>query len=358
MPSSVAAQASYLLFNFSASVGVIFVNKALFSTMHFKFTTLLTALHYVVTLGGLELLAACGVYEKRRSPTTPRMLVLALVVGTAPALNNLSLSLNNLGFYQVVKLLVTPVIVGLEYQLYGASMSARRALALGCVCLGVGAAVVNDLSISAGGLLASLCWVPVAALYKVLWSRVAKEEAWHTLALMRRVLPLSTAILLALMPLIDPPGLGEYRWTPRKGALLCLSGVAAFFVNWSGFLVMGGLSALSHTVLGQLKACLVILGGWLLFGQAYPAKATVGASVAVASMIGYTRLNLHEQRAAERHRGGVISAEDRRDAVHSGGTGLLLAGGSDGATDEDGGDDDGDDGGAVLPRTRDGAGRV
>ena len=37
---------------------------------------------------------------------------------------------------------------------------------------------------------------------------------------------------------------------------------------------MGGLSALSHTVLGQLKACLVILGGWLLFGQAYPAKAT------------------------------------------------------------------------------------
>ena len=96
-------------------------------------------------------------------------------------------------------------------------MSARRALALGCVCLGVGAAVVNDLSISAGGFLASLCWVPVAALYKVLWSRVAKEEAWHTLALMRRVLPLSTGILLALMPLIDPPGLGEYRWTPREG---------------------------------------------------------------------------------------------------------------------------------------------
>ena len=65
--------ATYLAFNFTASVGVIFVNKMLFATVKFKFTTLLTALHYVITLGGLELLAACGVYERRSSPTTPRM---------------------------------------------------------------------------------------------------------------------------------------------------------------------------------------------------------------------------------------------------------------------------------------------
>ncbi|KOO33249.1 hypothetical protein Ctob_010264 [Chrysochromulina tobinii] len=47
-------------------------------------------------------------YVKRSSPMTPRILLLSAVVGTAPALNNLSLSLNNLGFYQIVKLLVYP----------------------------------------------------------------------------------------------------------------------------------------------------------------------------------------------------------------------------------------------------------
>ena len=49
---------------------------------------------------------------------TPRLLLLSAVVGAAPALNNLSLSLNQLGFYQVVKLLVTPAIVALEAYLY------------------------------------------------------------------------------------------------------------------------------------------------------------------------------------------------------------------------------------------------
>ena len=82
----------------------------IFSSFRFQYTTFLTALHYIVTLCGLELLAACGAYTKVSSPLSLRLFVLSAVVGTAPALNNLSLSLNDLGFYQVVKLLVTPAI--------------------------------------------------------------------------------------------------------------------------------------------------------------------------------------------------------------------------------------------------------
>ena len=72
---------------------------------------------------GLEFLSVLGVYEKRTAPLTARMLLLAAVVGTAPALNNLSLKLNGLGFYQIAKLLVTPMIVGLERVLYHATIS-------------------------------------------------------------------------------------------------------------------------------------------------------------------------------------------------------------------------------------------
>ena len=284
-----------LAFNFTASVGIIFINKAIFATMKFKFTTLLTAMHYVVTLIGLEVLAACGVFEVRSSPATPRLLILSVVVGAAPALNNLSLSLNNLGFYQVVKLLVTPAIVALELFLYKQSMSATRAIALLGICVGVAAAVINDVSVHPAGLLAALCWVPIATLYKVLWSRESKENSWHTFALMRRVLPLSTLLLLALVPLADPPGVLEYHWTLRRAGLVFLSGVAAFFVNWSGFLVMGACSALSHTILGQLKAVVIILGGWLIFAHTYPPKAICGAAVAFCAIVGYTRANLHEQ---------------------------------------------------------------
>ena len=287
--------AGYLFFNFACTVVIVLVNKAIFASFRFRFTTALTAMHYIVTLVGLELLATAGVFERRASPTTPRLLLLSAVVGTAPALNNLSLLLNNLGFYQVVKLLVTPMIIGLEASLFGQRVSAARVAALICVCVGVGLAVVNDVSIGLSGFLAALCWVPVAAIYKVFWSHVAKEEGWHTFALMRRVLPLSTAMMLALVPLLDPPGLLEFDWTPERAALVALSGVAAFFVNWSGFLVMGACSALTHTLLGQLKACVIILGGYLLFDHTYPLKALAGASVAIAALLVYTRVNLAEQ---------------------------------------------------------------
>ena len=74
-----------LAFNFAASVGIIFINKAIFATVKFRFTTMLTAMHYVVTLAGLECLAIAGVYERIHSPTTPRLVLLSVVVGAAPA---------------------------------------------------------------------------------------------------------------------------------------------------------------------------------------------------------------------------------------------------------------------------------
>lgn len=296
--------ASYLVFNFVASVGVIFVNKHIFTAFSFEYTTLLTAMHYVVTLVGLEILASCGAYERRWSPTTPRMLLLSAVVGTAPALNNLSLSLNNLGFYQVVKLMVTPAIVTLEAYLYGKCLTVPRALALLLVCVGVALAVVNDVSINLRGFTAACMWVPAAAFYKVLWSRVSKEESWHVFALMRRVLPLSTAFLLCLVPIIDPPGAfggGNgvgFKWTLERALMIALSGIAAFFVNWSGFLVMGACSALTHTVLGQVKAVCTIIGGWLIFQQVYPTKAIAGALVAITAMVLYTKYTLDQSGAA------------------------------------------------------------
>ena len=294
-----AEAVGYLSFNFGSSVLIIFLNKALFSgSLRFEFTCALTVFHYLVNLLGLEMLHCCGVYKRRDSPTTPRMVLLAFVVGAAPALNNVSLKYNGLGFYQIVKLLVTPCIVGMEFALYGHRLSVARAVALVLVCVGVGIAVVNDVSINAAGFAAALCWVPIAAFYKVLWSRVAKEEGWSTLQLMRRVLPLATLCMLPFVLVVDPPGLTRFDYTPRAVLALSASGVAAFFVNLSGFLVLGACSALTHTVLGQLKSVVIILGGWMIFGQAYPPKALCGAALALAAIVWYTQANLQEQQGA------------------------------------------------------------
>ena len=278
--------AGYLAFNFVASIAVIFASKLVMSGLQFEFSCLLTAMHYMATTAGLELLRLCGVYEHRTSPLTPQLLLLVLLVGSAPAVNNLSLRHNNLGFYQVNKLLVTPCIVAMEWGCFGISVTRTRLAALLAIAVGVGIASVNDVSVTPAGCLASCATLPLNAAYKALWSRVQKQEGWSTLALMRRVLPLSTVALLAMSPMVDPPGLAQFAWTPRSTGLIGLSCLAAFFVNWSGFLVIGACSALTHQVLGQLKASVVVLGGWLLFDQAYPGKSLAGAALAAGTTAG------------------------------------------------------------------------
>ena len=201
------------------------------SGLQFKFSCLLTAMHYMVTTIGLELLRLGGAYEHRASPITPRLLMLVLLVGSAPAVNNLSLRYNNLGFYQVNKLLVTPCIVTMEWVCFGITVSRPRLAALLAIAAGVGVASVNDVSITMAGCLASCATLPLNAAYKALWSREQKQNGWTTLALMRRVLPLATLALLAMSPLIDPPGVSEFEWTPRSTGLIFLSCLSAFLVT-------------------------------------------------------------------------------------------------------------------------------
>ncbi|EOD13276.1 hypothetical protein EMIHUDRAFT_119914, partial [Emiliania huxleyi CCMP1516] len=307
MRSDTSQHAVYLSFNFAAAVCIVLINKAVFSRINFGFSTTLTLAHYVLNIAGLEALRLCGAFELRPLPLNTSTAVLTVVVGAAPAINNLALKLNDVGFYTTCKLLVTPCIVVLELALFSKRVSLVRGLCLAGVCAGVGAASVSDFSLNLPGLLASLGWarlaaalaarVPIAAAYKVLWSRVAKGEAggepWHTLALMRAVLPWSTLVIGAMVPLVDPPGLLQYEWTVERAALLGASSAGAFLVNWSGFLCTNpGARA------GQLKSSAGIIGGWLVLGQIYPLKSILGASLAVLSVGAYTRANLSEADAA------------------------------------------------------------
>ena len=88
-----------------------------------------------------------------------------------------------------------------------------------------------------------------------------------TLALMSVVLPFAICVQAVMSPLVDPPGILEFQWSPDALLWIGLSGVFAFLVNFSGFLVMGNISALAHVLLGQLKTAIIMIGATFLFGS-------------------------------------------------------------------------------------------
>eukprot|EP01062_Namystynia_karyoxenos_P070030 TRINITY_DN65406_c0_g1_i1.p1 TRINITY_DN65406_c0_g1~~TRINITY_DN65406_c0_g1_i1.p1 ORF type:complete len:376 (+),score=84.55 TRINITY_DN65406_c0_g1_i1:111-1238(+) len=301
--------AAYLAFNFWSAVGIVFINKLVFTRVTFTFPSLLTLLHYGVTWAGASLLqrmrtrAVSPTREpQRHRPLARRDWILAVVVGWAPAVNNLALSLNPVGFYQVVKLGVTPAIVAVEWRCFSKRVSPARACCLVAVTVGVAAATVGgSADTSWSGLAASAVWLPIAATYKVLWSAVTREEGWDTLDLMVRTIPPAMLFQLPLMLVTDSlRSLPDFDWTSEACALLLLSGIGAFAVNLSGFLVMGELSALTHVVIGQAKACLTMLGGYLFWREAYPPLKLLGAVTAICAMALYTHFNLMEHAQRQR----------------------------------------------------------
>mmetsp|Transcript_34584 Transcript_34584/g.83523 ORF Transcript_34584/g.83523 Transcript_34584/m.83523 type:complete len:272 (-) Transcript_34584:49-864(-) len=203
--------------------------------------------------------------------------------------------LNSMGFYQVFKLLVTPVVVLLEYCLDGKTLSYARQFCLAMVCVFVMVSSRGDMSFSMTGTVAALIWVPLAATYKVQWGRVLKQYNCSTLALMHAVLPFALVVQVCISPLVDPPGVLSFQWTPESIFWIGLSGVAAFLVNFSGFLVMGNIGALAHVLLGQMKTAIIMVGAYFIFQSHYSVVQLVGAMGAVAAIVAYTYVTVQEK---------------------------------------------------------------
>ena len=54
-------------------------------------------------------------------------------------------------------------------------------------------------------------------------------------------------------------------------------------------------SAVTHAILGQFKTCVILLGGFLLFGSNPGTTSICGAITALCGMSYYTHLNLRKQ---------------------------------------------------------------
>eukprot|EP00543_Licmophora_paradoxa_P000574 CAMPEP_0202448524 /NCGR_PEP_ID=MMETSP1360-20130828/7343_1 /ASSEMBLY_ACC=CAM_ASM_000848 /TAXON_ID=515479 /ORGANISM="Licmophora paradoxa, Strain CCMP2313" /LENGTH=274 /DNA_ID=CAMNT_0049066149 /DNA_START=216 /DNA_END=1040 /DNA_ORIENTATION=+ len=233
---------------------------------------------------------------KTPSITERNFAAIVLVVGLVTPLNNTSLKLNGMGFYQIFKLLVTPLVVALEYMLDGKTLTIPRGTCLMVVCIFVWITSRADYEFSLRGTICATIWVPLAALYKVHWGRVRNfYQNCSTLALMYVVLPYAILVQALISPLVDPPGLLQYRWTTEATLLIFCSGLAAFLVNFSGFLVMGNIGALAHVLLGQLKTSVIMVGAYFLFGSRYSAMQIAGASGAVAAIVAYTHVTVAEK---------------------------------------------------------------
>lgn len=153
----------FLLFNFVSTVALTFINKACFSRISFGYPAVLSNFHFFVTWIGVDILRRAGKFKPLHKPYSTlsdrNFLTIVVVVGLVTPLNNTSLKLNSIGFYQIFKLLVTPGIVFLEYILNGKVLSRSCILSLIAVCIFVLLSSGADIDFNVRGTIFATVWV-------------------------------------------------------------------------------------------------------------------------------------------------------------------------------------------------------
>ncbi|GIX81196.1 solute carrier family 35 member E3 [Caerostris extrusa] len=253
--------------NIVLSVAIVLVNKIVYVRTQFPNVTL-TFIHFVVTFCGIKLCESFNVFQVKRLPVL-QVLPLAISFCGFVVFTNLSLGFNTVGTYQILKTLTMPTIMLIQTFMYNRNFCWKIKSTLVPISLGVILNSAYDIKFNALGTVFALIGVVVTSFYQVWVGEKQKEFQVNSMQLLYYQAPLSALLLVFCVPIVEPPwtpdGLFYRNWSITDLLLVLLSGVIAFSVNVSIYWIIGNTSAVTYNVVGQLKFCLTLIGGYLIF---------------------------------------------------------------------------------------------
>ncbi|BDA44757.1 Solute carrier family 35 member E3 [Coccomyxa sp. Obi] len=298
----------YGVFNVAVGCGIVFANKAVLSVFNFKFVYALTLVHTIVTMIGMWIFAATGIFQVKRFDGLQVAPLAAAFVGYV-VFWNLSLQMNSVGFYQLSKIMVLPSVAALECLVTGRRLTRLECAAIALVVVGVVMATVTDSSVTTNlmGVVLSIAAILFSALYQVWIGTKQKELEAGSMQLMHQYTPWATGLLAILVPIFEPVGLTNpepttilgFPYSPASVIAIAGSAVLGLLVSWSTFLMIGATSGLTFNVIGHLKLIIVLAGGVAFFGDQMPPKKFAGVCIALAGIAWYSFQGLQKKPAPQ-----------------------------------------------------------
>mmetsp|Transcript_10648 Transcript_10648/g.44392 ORF Transcript_10648/g.44392 Transcript_10648/m.44392 type:complete len:196 (-) Transcript_10648:414-1001(-) len=152
------------------------------------------------------------------------------------------------------------------------------------------------------GTIFAISSVVVTSFYQIWSGALQKGLDADALQLQTYNAPLSALFIMPLLPVFDnymvkdPNAIWSFPFNPLNSSLIFLTGLIAFLVNVSIFLVIGKSSALTYNILGHGKTCVIILSDFILFGRPLDVKGISGVALALGGVFWYTHLKLEKAR--------------------------------------------------------------
>lgn len=291
--------------NVATSVMIIFVNKMLMGRhgYGFNFAVTLSGLHYLAAACLMQTFKWTGLMQLSKNPMPWKDRLLYVVVSNTSIISlNVSLMVNQVGFYQIAKLVVIPFVAIVEYFAYSRHFSAPVIMSIATVIGGVAIVTVSNVQIDFLGFNVALLSIVAAGSQQLLCGHQQRTlKISSTEMLLFTAWPMAGS-LLAMGPFLDYVVTGG-RWVfdfpfiyAVNFTILCTC-ILAVGVNLSQFMCLGRFSAVAYQVLGHTKTICVLIGGAVLFNEVITAKVGAGMALAVVGMVGYGVVTHREKQA-------------------------------------------------------------
>ncbi|KAG8181830.1 hypothetical protein JTE90_003977 [Oedothorax gibbosus] len=185
--------------------------------------------------------------------------------------------------------------------MYNKAFSWRIKSTLIPISLGVILNSAYDVKFNILGTAFAIFGVVVTSFYQVWVGEKQREFQVNSMQLLYYQAPLSALFLLFCVPMIEPPwasdGLMNRTFNLLDLGLVLLSGLIAFLVNVSIYWIIGNTSAVTYNVVGQLKFCLTLIGGYLLFMEPILPIQFLGILITISGVSLYAYFKSQDNKA-------------------------------------------------------------
>lgn len=301
---STSKKLTYLGLYFLLNLSVTLSNKALLRNASLPW--LLTFSHTFATSIGCSMLLATGQMKLSKLTLRDNLILVAFstLFTVNIAISNVSLALVSVPFHQVMRS-TCPVMTIFIYRVaYGRTYDHETYLSMIPLIIGVGLATFGDYYFTAIGFTLTLLGVVLASVKTVATNRLMTGNLkLPAMEVLFRMCPLA-----AIQCLFYAAGSGEFaklREYSNEGAfstgiLVSIVGNAAmaFGLNLVSFQTNKVAGALTISVCGNVKQCLTILLGIVLFNVQVGIVNGFGMLVATAGAAYYSKVELDRKKAA------------------------------------------------------------
>ena len=291
-------KAVYLAGWFALNLLLTIYNKALLQDFHFPW--LLTTIHATCVSAGCYSLLAMGHFKLTKLGSTENLVLVAFSVLFTMniAVSNVSLAAVSVPFHQTMRSTCPVFTIVIHRVYYGRTYSTATYAAVVPIVLGVALATYGDYYFTVTGFWLTLLGVILASVKTVVSNRLMTGGlALPALEILLRMSPLAAMQAMVYAWLTGESArflqfAADGHLPLKMVAALLGNGILAFVLNVSSFQTNKLSGALTLTVAGNLKQCLTILLGIVLFQVKVGLANGLGMIVSILGAAWYSKVEL------------------------------------------------------------------